>query len=121
MVAAIRGDFCALFDLEMTATRSPANQNPQENFRSKLDECASRVKHTICMPRFDRLADSLLGSRSVVRGGFSIAIVLALILFGVISFLWMVGFQPVSHDALRVGKGNLSYNHTSAHRTNGGR
>jgi hypothetical protein len=70
------------------------------------------------MPRPDRLTDSFLRSRPVVRAGFSIAIVLGLILFGVISFMWMVGFQPVSHDGLHVGKGNLSYNHASAHGTN---
>jgi hypothetical protein len=64
------------------------------------------------------MMDSFLRSRSVVRGGLSIAIVLALILFGVIGFLWTVGFQPVSRDALRVAKGSLSYNRVSAQGTN---
>jgi hypothetical protein len=78
------------------------------------------VKRIVYMPRPDRLTASLLRSRSVVRGGLSVAIVLVLILLGVISFLWMVGFQPVSHDKLRVDHGNLSYNHSSAHGTNPG-
>jgi hypothetical protein len=56
----------------------------------------------------DRLSLSFLRSRSVVRGVLSAAIILSLILIGAISFIWMVGLQPVSHDALRVGKGNLS-------------
>jgi len=43
-----------------------------------------------------------------------VAIVLSLILFGTISFIWMVGLQPVSHDALRVGKGSLSDSRISA-------
>jgi len=64
------------------------------------------------------MMDSFLRSRSVVRGGLSIAIVLALILFGAIGFLWTVGFKPVSRDALRVAKGSLSYNRVSAQGTN---
>jgi len=62
----------------------------------------------------DRLSVSFLRSRSVVRGVLSAAIVLSLILFGTISFIWMVGLQPVSHDSLRVGKGSLSDTRISA-------
>jgi hypothetical protein len=51
--------------------------------------------------------------RSIERV-LSAAIVLSLILFGTISFIWMVGLQPVSHDSLRVGKGSLSDTRISA-------
>jgi hypothetical protein len=66
------------------------------------------------MPRPYRLSATFLRDRSVVRGGLSAVIVLSLILFGVISFVWMVGLQPAPHDVLRIEKGNLSDNRISA-------
>jgi hypothetical protein len=73
------------------------------------------------MPHHHRLKVSFLHSRSVVRGVLSAAIVLSLILFGAISFMWMVGLQPVSRDALRLGKGTLSDNRSPAHFTRSSR
>jgi hypothetical protein len=67
------------------------------------------------MPRPYRLSASFLRNRSVVRGGLSAAIVLSLILFGVLSFIWMVGLQPGQHDARRIGKGSLSDSRISAY------
>jgi hypothetical protein len=60
-------------------------------------------------------------SRSVVRRVLSVAIVLGLILFGAISFIWMVGFPPVLHDATHVGKGSLSVGRISAQTNRAGR
>ena len=39
------------------------------------------------------------------------AIVVSLVLFGVTSFLWMVGPEPVSNDWLWIGKGHFSDSH----------
>jgi hypothetical protein len=69
---------------------------------------------TVSMPHSNRLSVSFFRSRSVVRGVLSAAILLSLILFGAISFVLMVGVQPVSHDAMRGGKGSLSDSRISA-------
>ncbi|MGA8476433.1 MAG: hypothetical protein WB696_00585 [Chthoniobacterales bacterium] len=65
------------------------------------------------MIRPNRLVAAFLRNRAVVRGSISAAIVLSLVLFGVISFLWIVGPEVVSHDWLRIGKGSFSDNHVS--------
>ena len=64
--------------------------------------------------RPNRLVAAFLRNRAVVRGSISAAIVLSLILFGAISFLWMVGPEVVSHDWLRIGKGSFSDSPISA-------
>lgn len=60
------------------------------------------------MIRLNRLVAALLHNPAVVRGSISAAIALSLILFGVISFLWMVGPEVVSHDWFAIGKGPFS-------------
>jgi hypothetical protein len=54
------------------------------------------------------LLSALFGNRAVVRGSISAAMVLTLVLFGTISFSWMVGVQPGSHSWLWIGKGPVS-------------
>jgi len=66
--------------------------------------------------RSNRLVAAFLHNRAVVRGSISAAIVLSLILFAVISFLWMVGTEVVSHDWLGIGKGHFSDGRISADR-----
>jgi hypothetical protein len=70
--------------------------------------------------RLNRLIAAFLRNRAVIRGSISAAIVLGLILFGVISFLWMVGPEIVSHDWLRIGKGSFSDSQISTDRSNAG-
>jgi hypothetical protein len=70
--------------------------------------------------RSDRLVAAFLRNRAVVRGSISAAIVLGLILFGVISFLWMLGPEVVSHDWLRIGTGTFSDSHISDDGTHAG-
>jgi hypothetical protein len=60
-----------------------------------------RSKRIIYVIRSNRLVAAFLGNRTVVRGSISASLVLSLVLFGVISFLWMVGPQGSSHDWLR--------------------
>jgi ABC-type transporter Mla maintaining outer membrane lipid asymmetry permease subunit MlaE len=64
--------------------------------------------------RPNRLVAAFLRNRAVVRGSISAAIVLSLVLFEVISFVWMVGPEVVSHDWLGIGKGHFSDSHISA-------
>jgi hypothetical protein len=58
--------------------------------------------------RLNQLVAAFLRNRAVVRGSISAAIVLCFLLFGVISFLWMVGPEVVSHYWLGIGKGTFS-------------
>jgi hypothetical protein len=50
-----------------------------------------RFKRTIYVICSNRLVAPFQGNRAVVRGSISASMVLSLFLFGVISFLWMVG------------------------------
>src|SRR3984893_18871742 len=55
-----------------------------------------RFKRFIYVICSNRVVAAFLGNRAVVRGSFSAARLLSLVLFGVTSFLWMVGPQPGS-------------------------
>jgi predicted PurR-regulated permease PerM len=70
--------------------------------------------------RLNRLVAAFLRNRAVVRGSISAAIVLSLILFALISFLFMVGPEVVSHDWLKIGEGTISDSHISANRSHAG-
>jgi hypothetical protein len=72
-----------------------------------------RFKRIIYVISSNRLVAAFLGNRVVVRGSISTAMVLSLALFGVTSFLWMVGPQPRSHDWVWIGKGHFSDSHIS--------
>ena len=73
-------------------------------------------KRIVYVIRSNRLVAAFLHNRAVVRGSISAAIVLGLVLFGVISFLWMVGPEVVSQDWLGIGKGHFSDSHISSDR-----
>jgi hypothetical protein len=77
-------------------------------------------KRIIYVIHSNRLIAVFIRNRAVVRGTISAAIVLSLFLFGVISFLWMIGPQSVSCDWLRIGKGSFSDSHLSADRSRAG-
>jgi hypothetical protein len=70
--------------------------------------------------RLNRLVAVFLCNRAVVRGSISAVVVISLILFAVISFVWMVGPDVVSHDWLRIGKGSFFDSHISADCSNAG-
>jgi hypothetical protein len=70
--------------------------------------------------RLNRLVAAFLRNRAVVRGSISAAIVLSLILFALISFLFMVGPEVVSHDWLTIGEGTISDSHISNNRSHAG-
>ena len=72
-----------------------------------------RFKRIIYAIRSNRLVAAHLGNRTVVRGSISAAMVLSLVLFGMIGFSCMVGYQPGSHDWLWIGKGDFSDSHLS--------
>jgi hypothetical protein len=73
-----------------------------------------RFKRFIYVICSNRVVAAFLGNRAVVRGSFSAAMLLSLVLFGVTSFLWMVGPQPGSHDWLWISsKGQFSDSHIS--------
>jgi len=64
--------------------------------------------------RLNRLVAVFLCNCAVVRGSISAAIILSLVLFVVISFLWMIGPEVVWHDWLGIGTGHFSASHISA-------
>jgi hypothetical protein len=68
----------------------------------------------------NRLVAVFLRNRAVVRGSISAAIIPSLVLFGVISFLWMVGPEIVSHDWLGIGKDTFSDSQISTDRSDAG-
>ena len=75
---------------------------------------AKRFKRVIYMICSNRVVAAFLGNRAVVRGSFSAAMLLSLVVFGVTSFLWMVGPQPSSDDWLWISsKGQFSDSRTS--------
>jgi hypothetical protein len=76
----------------------------------------NRFKRFIYVICSNRVVAAFLGNRVVVRGSFSAAMLLSLVLFGVTSFLWMVGPQSGSHDWLSINrKGQFSDSHFSTH------
>jgi hypothetical protein len=73
-----------------------------------------RLKRSIYVVCSNRVVAGFLGNRAVIRGSFSAAMLLSLVLFGVTSFLWMVGPQAGSHDWLCISsKGQFSDSHIS--------
>jgi hypothetical protein len=74
-----------------------------------------RFKRFIYVICSNRVVAGFLGNRAVIRASFSAAMLLSFVLFGVTSFLCMVGPQPRSHEWLRVSsKGQFSDSHISA-------
>jgi hypothetical protein len=74
-----------------------------------------RFKRFIYVICSNRVVAGFLSNRAVVRASFSAAMLLSFVLFGVTSFLWMVGPQPGSHEWQRISsKGQFSDSHISA-------
>jgi hypothetical protein len=57
-----------------------------------------------------RLFANLLGRRTVVRGGLSLALALALLFFSTVCFLCMIGPQNIRVRSLKIGQGQFSDN-----------